>query len=137
MTSTVLLDTNVFSAWLRPHSTLIPRYAKHVFGHRVAIAFQTVAEVRYGATAGWGREEAGRRRTAHPTHQHPAARRQDHVGGRAPARRMPGRRPPACTRRPRRRGSPPTAARWKLPLVAHDAVFLDCLGLELHTEIDA
>lgn len=55
MTSTVLLDTNVFSAWLRPHSTLIPRYAKHVFGNRVAIAFQTVAEVRFGAiTAGWG-----------------------------------------------------------------------------------
>ena len=53
--TTVLLDTNVFTAWLRPRSALLPLYGKHVFGRRIAIAQQTVAEVRYGAVAaGWG-----------------------------------------------------------------------------------
>lgn len=47
--ATVLLDTNVFTAWLRPSSTPVPIYGKHVFGRRIAIAQQTVAEVRYGA----------------------------------------------------------------------------------------
>ncbi|WP_166658752.1 hypothetical protein [Kribbella sp. VKM Ac-2571] len=35
---TVLLDTNVFTAWLKPRSTLVPLYGKHVFGRRIAIA---------------------------------------------------------------------------------------------------
>jgi hypothetical protein len=53
--TTVLLDTNVFTAWLRPRSSLLTMYGKHVFGQRIAIAQQTVAEVRYGAVAaGWG-----------------------------------------------------------------------------------
>lgn len=52
---TVLLDRNVFTAWLKPRSTLVHLYGKHVFGRRVAIAQQTVAEARYGAiVAGWG-----------------------------------------------------------------------------------
>lgn len=52
---TVLLDTNVFTAWLKPRSTLVNLYGKHVFGRRVAISQQTVAEARYGAVvAGWG-----------------------------------------------------------------------------------
>jgi predicted nucleic acid-binding protein len=52
---TVLLDTNVFTAWLKPRSGLVPLYGKHVFGRRIAIAQQTVAEARYGAVvAGWG-----------------------------------------------------------------------------------
>ena len=51
----VLLDTNVFTAWLKPRSTLVPLYGRHVFGRRIAIAQQTVAEARYGAVvAGWG-----------------------------------------------------------------------------------
>lgn len=44
--TTVLLDTNVFTAWLRPRSSLLAVYGKHVFGRRIAIAQQTVAEVR-------------------------------------------------------------------------------------------
>ena len=135
--TTVLLDTNVFSAWLRPRSTLIPRYAKHVFGNRVAIAFQTVAEVRYGAiTAGWGEKRletverlirrastlppddetawtVARLRTkcraaGHPLHQ------KAHTGDLWIAA---------------------TAIRWQLPLVAHDAVFLNCPDLDLRTEM--
>ena len=27
------------------------------------------------------------------------------------------------------------AVRWSLPLVAHDAVFIDCPGLDLRTEL--
>jgi predicted nucleic acid-binding protein len=55
MPGTVLLDTNVFTAWLKPRSTLVPLYGKHVFGRRIAIAQQTVAEARYGAVvADWG-----------------------------------------------------------------------------------
>ncbi|MGI9156462.1 MAG: PIN domain-containing protein [Marmoricola sp.] len=54
-TSTVLLDTNVFTAWLRPNSPLVSLYGKHVIGRRITVTQQTVAEVRYGAiAAGWG-----------------------------------------------------------------------------------
>lgn len=135
--ATVLVDTNVSTAWLRPRSTLLPLYEKHVFGHRIAITQQTVAEVRYGAiAAGWGdrRLEAVERllhrsrvlrvddettwayarlrhqcRTlGHPLHQ------KQHVGDLRIAA---------------------TAIRWQLPLVAHDAVFLDCPGVRLLTEL--
>jgi predicted nucleic acid-binding protein len=52
---TVLVDTNVFTARLRERSALAARYAKHLFGQRLALAPQTVAEARYGAlSAGWG-----------------------------------------------------------------------------------
>lgn len=55
MISTVLLDTNVFTARLRENSPLASSYAKHLFGQRIAIAPQIVAEARYGAlSAGWG-----------------------------------------------------------------------------------
>ncbi len=57
--ATVLLDTNVFTAWLRPYSTLLPLYGKHGLGRRIAIAQQTVAEVRYGAiAANWARGDS-------------------------------------------------------------------------------
>ncbi len=135
--ATVLLDTNVFTAWLRPRSSLLPMYGKHVFGRRIAIAQQTVAEVRYGAiAAGWGerRLEAVERllhrsrvlpvddettwayarlrhqcrAVGHPLHQ------KQHVGDLWIAA---------------------TAIRWQLPLVAHDAVFLDCPDVQLLTEL--
>ena len=90
MPGTVLLDTNVFTAWLKPRSTLVPLYGRHVFGRRIAIAQQTVAEARYGAlVAGWGVWIAA------------------------------------------------AAIRWQLPLVAHDAVYVRCPGVELLTELSA
>jgi predicted nucleic acid-binding protein len=53
--ATVLVDTNVFTARLRERSPLATSYAKHLFGQRIALAPQTVAEARYGAlSAGWG-----------------------------------------------------------------------------------
>ena len=55
MIATVLVDTNVFTARLRERSPLATNYAKHLFGQRIALAPQTVAEARYGAlSASWG-----------------------------------------------------------------------------------
>lgn len=134
---TVLLDTNVFTAWLRPRSVLVQQYGKHVFGKRLAIAQQTVAEARYGAiAAGWGdkrlqqlerlirrsrplpvddetvwsyaRLRAECRRVGHPLHQ------KDHLGDLWIAA---------------------TAVRWRIPLVAHDAIFTGCPEIELRTEL--
>jgi len=135
---TVLLDTNVFTAWLKPRSSLVPLYGKHVFGRRVAIASQTVAEARYGSLiAGWGDKRleslerlirrsrplppddatawayAGLRSECraigHPLHQ------KQHVGDLWIAA---------------------TAIRWQLPVVTHDAVFIGCPGLDLRTELE-
>ena len=55
VTGTVLVHTNVFTARLRERSALATTYAKHLFGQRIALAPQTVAEARYGAlNANWG-----------------------------------------------------------------------------------
>lgn len=133
----VCVDTNVFTAWLNPRSPLIALYGKHLYGCRLAVSQQTVAESRYGAVAaGWGerRREALERllrrcrvlpvddeltwayarlrhrcRTmGHPLHQ------KQHVGDLWIAA---------------------TALRWQVPLVAHDAVFHDCPDIELVTEL--
>ncbi|MDQ3423077.1 MAG: PIN domain-containing protein [Actinomycetota bacterium] len=115
----------------------MPLYGKHVIGRRITVAQQTVAEVRYGASAaGWGerRLEAVERllrrsrvlpvddqttwayarlrhecrARVHPLHQ------KQHLGDLWIAA---------------------TAIRWQLPLVSHDAVFLDCPDLKLLTEL--
>jgi len=49
VTGTVLVDTNVFTARLRERSPLATLYAKHLFGKRIALAPQSVAEAQYGA----------------------------------------------------------------------------------------
>jgi hypothetical protein len=49
--ATVLVDTNVFTARLWERSPLATSYAKHLFGQRIAVAPQTVAEARYGRSA--------------------------------------------------------------------------------------
>lgn len=137
VTGTVLVDTNVFTARLRERSPLAVRYAKHIFGQRIALAPQVVAEARYGALkAGWGAARADRlarllararilpididtieavaelrnqcRMIGHPLHQ------SNHnadlwIAG--------------------------TAIRWSIPLVAHDAVFTGAPGLRLLTEL--
>jgi predicted nucleic acid-binding protein len=52
---TVLVDPNVFTVRLRERSPLATSYAKHLFGQRIALAPQSVAEARYGVlSAGWG-----------------------------------------------------------------------------------
>jgi predicted nucleic acid-binding protein len=137
MTETIALDTNVFTAQLRKPGQLSELYARHIVGQRVAIAPQTVAEARYGAIrAGWGprrvteieqivrqarvlpvdrstiEEVAQLRhrclRSGHALHQ--AAHNADLWIAAA-------------------------AIRWGITLVAHDAVFQDCPGLSLLTEL--
>lgn len=49
MAGAVLLDTNVLSSRLAPRSPLPALYDRHVVGRRIAVAAQTVAEIRYGA----------------------------------------------------------------------------------------
>lgn len=137
MTGTVLVDTNVFTARLREGSPLAVRYAKYLFGQRIALAPQTVAEARYGALkAEWGAPRAERlarlvararilpvdidtveavaelrnqcRITGHPLHQ------SNHNADLWIAA---------------------TAIRWSIPLVAHDKVFVGCPGVYLLTEV--
>jgi predicted nucleic acid-binding protein len=51
----ILLDTNVFTARLRERSPLANLYAKDLFGQRLLVTPQTLAEARYGALkANWG-----------------------------------------------------------------------------------
>jgi predicted nucleic acid-binding protein len=56
LTGRVVVDTNVFTAWLRGSgSPLALQYANQLVGQQVAVSPQTVAEARYGALkAGWG-----------------------------------------------------------------------------------
>ena len=51
----IVIDTDVFSADLVPGSKLTERYAPVIAGRPAFVAFQTVAELRYGAIRrGWG-----------------------------------------------------------------------------------
>ena len=137
VTGTVLVDTNVFTARLRERSPLATRYAKHLFGQRIALAPQTVAEARYGAlNANWGSARQQRlarlvararilpvdidtieavaelrnqcRTIGHPLHQ------SNHNADLWIAA---------------------TAIRWSIPLVAHDAVFTGAPRVQLLTEL--
>ena len=139
--SAVVVDTGVFSAPLLARrkigQTLEEKYRRHLIGHQLVIATQTLAELHYGAeVAGWG---AARRERL--------ARHVDAALLVAPDARM-------CARFGelkadlRRIGHPlhqadhtadlwiaVTAISFGLPLVAHDGVFVDCPELELRTEL--
>ena len=57
----------MFTARLQKRPQLAAQYAKHVFGQRVAVSPQTVAEARYGALkSAWG--PRGRGYPAFPPH---------------------------------------------------------------------
>ena len=103
MIATVLVDTNAFTARLRERSPPATSYAKHLFGQRIAVAPQTVAEARYGAlSAGWGtarmkRVAVDRPRTgAAGRHRHDRDRR-------AAAQRVPPDRTRTAPAQPQRR----------------------------------
>ncbi len=138
MTATVLVDTNVFTARLQERSPLATSYAKHLFGQRIAVAPQTVAEARYGAlSAGWGTARVGRL-------SHLIARARvllvdiDTIEAVAELRNECRQIGHALHQRGHNADLwiAATAIRWHIPLVAHDAVFDGCPGLELRTELD-
>lgn len=138
VTGTVLVDTNVFTARLRERSLLATRYAKHLFGQRIALAPQTVAEARYGAlNANWG--SARQQRLARLV-----ARARilpvdiDTIEAVAELRnqcRMIG-HPLHQSNHNADLWIAATAIRWSIPLVAHDAVFNGAPGVQLLTELD-
>jgi len=137
VTGTVLVDTNVFTARLRERSPLATQYAKHLFGRRIALAPQTVAEARYGALkAEWGaaRQERLARLVARARILPMDIATIEAVAALRNQCRMIG--------HPLHQSShnadlwiAATAIRWSIVLVAHDSVFNGCPGIQLVTEI--
>jgi predicted nucleic acid-binding protein len=138
VSDTVLVDTNVFTSRLRKDRPLEAQYAKHTVGRRVVVVPQTVAEARYGALiARWGPR---RRKELAQTISHVGVldvdretieqvaqlRNQCRIVGHALHQRLHNADLWIAA----------AAVRWSLPLVAHDAVFIDCPGLDLRTELD-
>ena len=137
MTSSVVVDTNVFTARLRRDSGLASQYAKHLAGELIAVAPQTVAEARYGALkSGWGprRITELRTMTVDVTVLPVDAETVERV---AQLRNECRRIGHALHQRHHNADLWIAAAamRWRIPLVAHDAVFFGCPGLELRTEL--
>lgn len=138
MTARVVVDTNVFTAWLRgSRSPLAVQYAKHLVGQQLAVSPQTVAEARYGALkAGWGP------RRLREVEQMIArvgvlAVDADTVEAVAQLRNQCRLEGHALHQRTHNADLWIAAAaiRWSLPLVAHDGVFIGCPGLDLRTEV--
>lgn len=133
MTGSVLVDTNVFTAWLRGRSPLTSQYAKHLLGRPLAVSPQTVAEARYGALkAGWGPRrlselaEATNRVRILPVdlatlETVAELRNRCRLIGHALHQR--GHNADLWIAA--------TAIQWGIPLVAHDAVFIGGPGLDL------
>ena len=137
MNGTVVVDTNVFTAPLRKGRPLEGLYAKHTVGRQIAVAPQTVAEARYGALiAGWGPRRLGEleRLTGgvrllpvdEETIEQAAQLRNDcRLIGHALHQRLHNADLWIAA----------AAIRWNIPLVAHDAVFVGCPGLDLRIEL--
>ena len=137
MTSSVVVDTNVFTARLRRDSGLASQYAEHLAGELIAVVPQTVAEARYGALkSGWGPRRITElvAMTADVTVLPVDAETVERV---AQLRNECRRIGQALHQRHHNADLwiAAAAVRWSIPLVAHDAVFIGCPGLELRTEL--
>lgn len=137
MNGTVLVDTNVFTAPLRKGRPLEARYAKHTVGRVIVVAPQTVAEARYGAlVGGWGQRRLDElaRLTAAVSVVPVDEDTIEHVAQLRNQCRLIG-----LALHQRRHNADlwiaAAAVRWSIPLVAHDAVFVGCPGLDLRTEL--
>jgi predicted nucleic acid-binding protein len=137
VTGTVLVDTNVFTARLREQRLLEAQYTKHTVGWRVAVAPQTIAEARYGALkAGWGqRRLSALADLIDRVRMLPVDL--DTVEAVADLRNQCRLIGHALHQRAHNADLwiAATAILWGIPLVAHDAVFIGCPGLELRTEL--
>jgi hypothetical protein len=134
----VVVDTGIFGAGLVPSSAdLGSRYRRHLVGRRIVIAYQTVAELRYGARRrNWGpstladMEARLRAVTTAPVDDRTAVVYADlkdaavRLGHGLGQKVHDGDRWIAAT-----------AIRYSLPLVAHDAIFKNAPGLDLITEL--
>jgi predicted nucleic acid-binding protein len=137
VTSSVVVDTNVFTARLRRDSGLASQYAKHLAGEMIAVTPQTVAEARYGALkSGWGPRRITELRviTVDVTVLPVDAETVERVAQlRNECRRI------GHALHQRRHNADlwiaAAAVRWSIPLVPHDAVFFGCPGLELRTAL--
>jgi predicted nucleic acid-binding protein len=134
---TVVVDTNVFTAPLRKGRPLEGLYTKHTVGRQIAVAPQTVAETRYGALiAGWGTRRLSELERLvgvvrllpvdEETIERVAQLRNDcRLIGHALHQRLHNADLWIAA----------AAIRWGIPLVAHDAVFVGCPGLDLRIEL--
>ncbi len=137
MTGSVLLDTNVFTARLREKSPLASQYAKHLFGQRLLLTPQTVAEARYGALkASWGPIRVRRlaQLTARARLLPVDSETIESVAQLRDQCRLVGH---GLHQQVHNADLWIAAAaiRWGVPLVAHDAVFIGCPGLDVRTEL--
>ena len=137
MNGSVVVDTNVFTARLRRDSVLAARYAKHLAGERIAVAPQTVAEARYGALkSGWGPRRITEltAMTADVTVLPVDAETVERVAQLRNDCRLIGH---ALHQRVHNADLWIAAAaiRWGIPVVANDAVFVGCPGLDLRIEL--
>jgi predicted nucleic acid-binding protein len=117
---------------------LARRYERHLIGRRVVIAYQTVAELRYGALCrNWGAA------TIHELEQRLRAATIATVDERTAAVYAELKDP--AVRAGHGLGQKihdgdrwiaATAARHAIPLVSHDGVFVDVPGLDLITELE-
>jgi predicted nucleic acid-binding protein len=137
VTGSVVVDTNVFTARLRRDSGLAAQYAKHLAGELIAVAPQTVAEARYGSLkSGWGPRRITEltAMTADVTVLPVDAETVEHVAQIRHRCRVIGH----ALHQLHHNADlwiAAAAVRWSLPLVAHDAVFIGCPGLDLRTEL--
>ena len=137
MNGAVVVDTNVFTARLRRDSDISARYVKHLAGQLITVAPQTVAEARYGALkSGWGPRRITElaAMTADITVLPVDADTIEQVAQLRNACRKAGH----ALHQPVHNADlwiAAAALRWGIPLVAHDAVFVGCPGLDLRIEL--
>jgi predicted nucleic acid-binding protein len=137
VTGAVVVDTNVFTARLRRDSGLTAQYTKHLAGELIAVAPQSVAEARYGALkSGWGPRRITElaTMTAGVTVLSVDAETIEQVAQLRNACRKAGHALHQAIHNADL-WIAAAAIRWGAPLVAHDAVFIGCPGLDLRTEL--
>jgi predicted nucleic acid-binding protein len=134
----VVIDTGVFGAHLTPGSPLPALYAPLIDRRPAFISFQTVAELRFGALRrGWG-EHRTRRLAASISRAEVVWPGPDLVEVYAALRvscESAG-HPLGQRHHDADRWIAASAIRLGVPLVSHDAVFIDAPGLDLETMLD-
>ena len=135
----VVVDTGVFGSGLVPSSVHLARqYQHHLIGRRVVIAYQTVAELRYGALRrNWGpsaiqaMDERLRAATIATVDERTAAAYAELKDTAVRAGHGLGQKVHDGDR-----WIAATAVRYSIPLVSHDGIFKEVSGLDLLSELE-